>query len=395
MEAQGIMPLVLGDLRPDYVDLVRALNGQVITLQEGVGYLNILDPGDASAGKRIIRQEIYQTDPHNVSRIIKLKNALREIDMNTIGYQRNMLFSIITLLRGNEPTVIEGNVIVAALTELQKRYATATKPPVLADLFNLVTHPTEQMYDAALYHGDKMRYAKATDDLVAVLKSLIEGGRLGTIFSNQTSEPMKIDRPVVFDISRVNVTDKALRAAILMACWTTGFSTVQIAKLLTELGIEKPQHYFIVMDEMHQALGAGLGMVDRIDYLTRLNRAEGVGQAMITHTPKDLLSLPTQEERMKAAGLVERSGLKFLGGLSRQDTDTLDQIFGLSQVEKDLLNSWQSPAGFTKDAQPPGRGNFLIKIGGKPGIPVHITLTETECKGGVNATSSLWEHMHE
>ena len=28
----GVMPLVLCDLKPDYVDLIRALGGQVITL---------------------------------------------------------------------------------------------------------------------------------------------------------------------------------------------------------------------------------------------------------------------------------------------------------------------------------------------------------------------------
>ena len=43
----GVMPLVLGDLKPDYVDLIRALGGQVITLG-GRGRLNILDPGEAT-----------------------------------------------------------------------------------------------------------------------------------------------------------------------------------------------------------------------------------------------------------------------------------------------------------------------------------------------------------
>ncbi len=41
----GVLPLVLGDLKPDYVDLIHALGGQVIELGRGRGYLNILDPG--------------------------------------------------------------------------------------------------------------------------------------------------------------------------------------------------------------------------------------------------------------------------------------------------------------------------------------------------------------
>lgn len=393
LAAQGIMPLILGDLRPDYVDLIKALNGQVINLQEGFGYLNILDPGDAKQGKNIIYAAIDKTDPNDIERINQLKLAIKEIDTNTIGYQQNTIFSMITLLRNEPPTIAEGNVLTAALTELQLKYRHSQDVPVLADLYDLIKNPTASIRAAALDRGEDTRYKDVTEELVATLMSLIDGGRFGTIFSQKTSQPMKIDRPVVFDISKINNTDKAMRAAVLMACWTTGFGTVQIAKLLASLGLEEQRHYFVVMDEMHQALGAGIGMVERIDYLTRLNRAEGVGQAMITHTPKDLLALPTEEERMKASGLVERSGLKFLGGLSKQDLDILDQIIDLSQTEKELVNSWQSPAGFSKDATPPGRGNFLIKIGGRPGIPTHITLTQTEIQGGVNATSSLWEHL--
>ena len=39
----GVLPLVLGDLKPDYVDLIAALDGQVIRLGRGRGYLNVLD----------------------------------------------------------------------------------------------------------------------------------------------------------------------------------------------------------------------------------------------------------------------------------------------------------------------------------------------------------------
>ena len=38
-----MLPLVFGDLKPDYVDLIAALDGQVITLGRGRGYLNVLD----------------------------------------------------------------------------------------------------------------------------------------------------------------------------------------------------------------------------------------------------------------------------------------------------------------------------------------------------------------
>ena len=45
----GVLPMVLGDLKPDYVDLIEALGGQVIKLGRGRGHLNVLDPGEAIA----------------------------------------------------------------------------------------------------------------------------------------------------------------------------------------------------------------------------------------------------------------------------------------------------------------------------------------------------------
>jgi hypothetical protein len=39
----GVLPLVLGDLKPDYADLIAALDGQVIRLGRGRGYLNVLE----------------------------------------------------------------------------------------------------------------------------------------------------------------------------------------------------------------------------------------------------------------------------------------------------------------------------------------------------------------
>ena len=52
----GVLPLVLGDLKPDYVDLIAALDGQVIRLGRGRGYLNVLDITLARARRRRARR---------------------------------------------------------------------------------------------------------------------------------------------------------------------------------------------------------------------------------------------------------------------------------------------------------------------------------------------------
>lgn len=49
LAATGVVPLVLGDLKPDYADTVRALGGQVISIGRGRGGINVLDPGAMGA----------------------------------------------------------------------------------------------------------------------------------------------------------------------------------------------------------------------------------------------------------------------------------------------------------------------------------------------------------
>ena len=62
----------------------------------------------------------------------------------------------------------------------------------------------------------------------------------------------------------------------------------------------------------------------------------------------------------------------------------------MSRAEQDLLDragrprrlGLRAPADATA---PPGRGKFLIKVGGRPGIPVHVALTSVE--DGLNDTN--------
>ena len=41
-----------------------------------------------------------------------------------------------------------------------------------------------------------------------------------------------------------------------------------------------------------------------------------------------------------------------------------------------MLIGWQDPPAWDpsdrQEAAPPGRGKFLVKVGGRPGIPVHV-----------------------
>ena len=372
----GNLPLVLGDLKPDYVDMIRALGGQVITLGRGRGHLNILDPGEATAAAERLR--------------LAGKEKERQMVLaDAHGRRQTMVSALLTILRKEPPSAREESIIDRALKVLDDRNEGI---PVLGDLLRVIQEAPAEVRAVALDRGDDERYKRITEELEASLISLTTGGRLGEIFSHHTDVPMRRDLPVVYDVSSIDDSDTDMQAAILLACWSAGFGTVNIANALADAGLEPRRHYLVVLDELWRALRAGQGMVDRVDALTRLNRQRGVGLAMISHTMSDLLALPTESDRMKARGFVERSGMVIAGGLPGAEMPMLTSAVALSRAEQELLTSWQDPGawdtGAGREAEPPGRGKFLIKVGGHPGIPVKVELIETE--RAINDTNKLW-----
>lgn len=78
-------------------------------------------------------------------------------------------------------------------------------------------------------------------------------------------------------------------------------------------------------------------------------------------------------------------------GLPRTEMEELGRVVGLSEREIDLVSSWSSPPGWAVTGgheEPPGRGRFLIKVGGRPGIPIKVAITQTE--RDLHDTNSRW-----
>lgn len=376
LSGYGVMPLVLGDLKPDYVDLIQALGGQVITLGRGRGHLNVLDPGEATQAAVRLRSRGYHREASQV-----LADAH--------GRRQTMVSALLTIMRSAPPSDREETIIDRALRVLDARHPGV---PVLGDLLQVIKDGPEEVRAVALDRGDLHRYRDITEDLEASLIGLTAGGRLGETFSRATTNPMRRDAPVVYDVSAIDDSEMDLQAATLLACWSAGFGTVNVANALADAGLEPRRHYFVILDELWRALRAGRGMVDRVDALTRLNRQRGVGMAMISHTMSDLLALPAEEDRMKAKGFVERSGMVICGGLPSAEMPQLTSAVPFSSAEQDLLIGWQDPPAWDpstgRETEPPGRGKFLIKVGGRPGIPISVQLTDTE--RGVHDTNRLW-----
>lgn len=377
LAGQGTVPLVLGDTKPDYVELVKALDGQVISIGAGKDLINPLDTGGAMQA---------------AGRIGGKAGALLASEAR--ARQVQMVCALIELVRRGGIEARDESILSEALRVFDEN--NPGKIPVIGDVLEVIRAMPDALDQVALSRGNKHRYEQVTEDLEASLTALTVG-RWGQVFGQATTTAMRLDRPVVFDVSDLDGAAQDIQGAVLLTCWSYGFAQVNVAQALANAGLTPRRHFFIVMDELWRILRAGVGMVNRIDELTRLNRARGVGQAMITHTLNDLEALPNPEDVAKAKGFVARSGIVLCGGLSAEETEKVARVIPLSSQEKAMLISWQSPPSWDVRAgqkpTPPGRGKFLIKVAERPGIPIKVQLTNREL--ALNDTNQLWANRHE
>lgn len=377
LTAFGHLPMVFGDLKPDYVDLTRRMGGWVGKLGRGHGSLNPLDA----------------TEAHKAARILP-PAAAQAVLGDWLARRVTVMEALITIARRTPPTDREVNILSAAIESFDRRGIAA---PLISDLLQMIRERPAELRAVALDRGDDRKYEEITENLEASLMGLVGSGQFGQVFSRPTTEPIDMAAPAVWDVSSIPDTDKAMQAAVLLACWSTGFGMINVANELAAAKLGPQRNYLIVMDELHRGLRAGPGMVDRVDSLTRLNRNIGVGTIYLTHTMKDLDSLPTVEDRAKARGFIERAGMLVLGGLPPAEMPDLTQIVALSHVEQAYLASWADPAPFdpltNSEGVPPGRGKFLVKVGTRPGIPLSMETVPAEAL--TNDTNKLWHSKSE
>jgi hypothetical protein len=369
LAAAGVTPLILGDLKPDYTALIGALGGQVIRLGRGAGVLNVLDPGGMA--------QVADRLPSGLAAQMREEAHTRRVTMVT---------GLLALARASAPSEQERLGLTAALREL----AIPGRPtPVLGDLMALLHQPTPGMLAATLV-ADPDQFAAQMRTLLHSMRNLLDSP-LGAMFNGPTTTRLDLSSPALaVDVS--GVPDEAnSQAAALLAVWADGFGAVEAANALTDAGLAPQRRFLIVLDELWRAIRAGAGMVDRLDALTRLNRAHGVGQVMITHSLADLDALPDPADRAKASGFVERAGMLLLGGLPHAELDSVRRVVDLTEAEARLVTSWSSPPSLAaRRTAPPGVGHFLLKVGGRPGVPFVLRLTDAEIAAAVHDTNQRW-----
>jgi len=382
LAARGVVPMALGDLKPDYADTIRALGGTVISYGRGRGQMNVLDLGAmVEAADRIGGLEGAQ---------------LRE---DAMARSREMVAALITVVR-RAPVTDHEEMLLAAAIDLLLSDRDASEPaPILPDLIALIDQGPEPLMIAALARGDAHEYRALANPLQKSLKAVV-AGPLGSTFAGPTTTRIPLDTPgVCVDISALGERDERLTAAVMLATWAEGFAAMEAAQALADAGLAPRRKYLVVMDELWRPLRIGAGLPDRMDAITRLNRSLGVGQIMLTHTLKDMESMANEADRVKARGFAERAGMIITAALPRRELKALSDVVHLTEPEIAMVSGWNTPKSWRpprrtngRPVPPPGAGKMLIKVGERAGVPVKVDVTETEL--ALHDTNSRWHDHH-
>jgi len=357
--ATGTVSLILGDTKPDYALLTEHLNGQVIRIGRGMDRINPLDSGPLGQALR----QISGPDA----------DALR---WEVRGRRLSLLMALCTLVRETRISNAEEVLLGRAVDLLDERLA-GTREPTVRDVLAVIEQGPD-MLRAAARASSPDRYADRVAGLVFTLDLLCTGSLAG-VFDGPTSRPIDLTAPVVsVDISRVGAAGDKLLTAAMLCTWAYGFAMADAAAALAELGIAGRRSYLAVMDELWRALSGAPGLVEYADSLTRLNRAKGMASIMITHSLADLDALATVEDRARARGFAERCAITVLAGLPPRELARVQHITPLTGPECELVASWSAPDSWRPGTRHPGRGKFLIKTGGRLGIPVELSLVGPE-----------------
>ncbi|WP_227981734.1 hypothetical protein [Nocardia spumae] len=389
--AQGITPLILADVKPDYRKMVEMVGGQVIDLGYGHGKLNPLAGGVLGS---------------IVPLLADMPALQLQVTQELRARQVTLIAGLVELVRGARVRDYEETLISTALRILYREGSgfAPESPPIMDDLLDIVIGGGQElMLDAGADNTDE--YHEATKGLRRSLRALTQGP-FGAVFNGQTTTPIDTSAVAVcIDVSHIPSGDKKLKAAVMLACWADGFASVEAAHVLAD-GKLGPQRYFqVVMDELWQVLGLGDFMVDRVDELTRLQRGMATSLIMISHTIKDLQSLGSEAAIAKALGFLERARAKIFGALPPEEISRLDSTIPFTSAEEEMVTSWSAPQALTGEALKPGQarppapgtGKFLLKIGEdrRPGIPFQMEFTASEKESGIHETNQRFSEFTE
>ncbi|MDK1476840.1 hypothetical protein QNO07_26135 [Streptomyces sp. 549] len=356
--AFGTGVVVLGDVKGEYAGLVSRLGGQVVRIGWGQSRLNPLDSG--ALGHAVAALERTQPDKAHA---LRAEIRSRRLDL---------LLALCLIARGSRGAPITDAEELALGGALDILARDPSQQPVIPQVMATIEGGCSEMGRAVLARS-RQEYRDLTDGVLRTLARICQGLLRG-LFDGPTTTPADLSAPAVsIDISALDNAADDIVAAALLCTWAYGFGAIDATRAV---GDTRP--YLTIQDEMWRSLRAAPGLVERTDRLTRLNRQKGIGSIITTHSLADLEALPTAEDQAKARGLVERSAITVMGALPDLELGRVHRVRGLTTREREMVASWSAPESWETDRPHPGRGKYLVKVGGRLGIPVEMHLTPAE-----------------
>ncbi|MET8540251.1 ATP-binding protein [Kitasatospora sp. NPDC004799] len=356
--AFGCMMCVPADVKGEYTALIRELGGSVLRIGTGTDRINPLDSGPL------------------LGRLAALPTVERGALLDVLNGRRLETLGALLATRcglGRQPNEIERSALTTAV-QLAADAVPGTDP-VIPDVIAVLRQAPEALRAKLAAEGDT--YLDLTRSVVAGLDNLVDGPLKG-MFDGPTTTPVDLDTPAVsVDIDALRARGRDVVSAGMIASWAYTYQTIDSAR---SLGMIR-RRLVLPMDEMWRALRSGPGLVDAMDSISRLNRRTDDVTIYVTHSLQDVEALPTEEDRAKARGLMDRCDTWVIGGSTDEELGRVSGKRTLTEQERLLITSWASATSTGLDASDhvhPGRGKYLIKLGTRPGIAAAMELTSTE-----------------
>ncbi|MGO1025759.1 ATP-binding protein [Streptomyces rubiginosohelvolus] len=373
--AYGHMMCVPGDVKGEYSTIVQELGGSVVRIGDGIGRLNPLDSGP-------LKGRLHTLDPEKREALLDVLNGRRLETLVALLSTKHGL--------GRAPDEIERSAMDTAV-QIASAGQEPGSDPVVSDVVKVLRLAPQELRTKLAAEGD--RYQDLTRSVIAGLDNLI-GGPLKGLFDGATTTPLDINAPAVsVDISALRARGNDVVSAGMIATWAYTYSAIDSAR---SIGL-MDRSLVLPMDEMWRALRSGPGLVDAMDSISRLNRTTNDVTIYVTHSLLDVEALPTETDRAKARGLMDRCDTWVIGASSEEELRRVTGKRSLTEQERMMIGSWSSatttgldidPTAYAEDDSPapledeavrhPGRGKYLIKIGTRPGIAASLELTGTE-----------------
>jgi hypothetical protein len=366
--AFGFVAVVPGDVKGEYSELVEHLGGRVWRIGRGLHALNPLDAGP-------LRAAIAQTIGTERDRLLETVRARR----------LSLLEALVVIVRRAEITVTERQLLGIALD-----LAVAADPrtdPIIPDILRVLTNPPAPLLAVAAC-ADPGEFRRDTRDLLNTLGLLCAGAIRG-MFDRPSTVTADLGTPALsLDIAALDDDDEDdVVAAAMLSSWAWAAAVID-----GSAAVGRRRNVLRVMDELWRCLRAAPGLVERADRVTRLGRHRGEVSIQVTHSLDDLEALPTEADRAKARGLASRNGTVVLGGMADRELDAIHRITPLTEQEAAMVRSWAAPPTWVTGSRHPGRGRYLIKSGERIGLPVALSLVDTERQ--LYNTDRAW-HQHD